>query len=467
MKTLPRNKDRDVRVLRWLRLVYAGDIVGHLDGARPSVAARMLSEMPDLTGDDPYLACATGDTDRLRQAVSTDPGWVDRAGGPLNLPPLIAVTHSSLLKLPAFRQRLHDSARLLLEAGADVNSFAGSRSPPASLDKPSAEFKLSALYGAAGQNHDPLLTKVLLDAGADPNDGESLYHSLESDACTGLLLQAGARIPEANALYRVLDLDNLASLRLLLAHGGNPNEPAKGPPTSDWGRPLLWAIRRRRSTAHVEALLQAGADPGARTPDGVSAYRLALQFGLIEVAQRLERAGAAEQPSPEEAFIAACACADEAEARRLQALRPDLPHSLSQAQLRLLPELAATGCRDAVRAMLRLGWPVGVRGGDWSASALNHAVFRGDPALTRILLEHGADWREEHGFGDNVCGTLGWASRNEPVDGGDWIGCAEALLAFGMPGARPDTDASGDVFVAGRRCRFSDAVAEILLNAAA
>jgi len=39
------------------------------------------------------------------------------------------------------------------------------------------------------RNHDPGLTKLLLDAGADPNDDESLYHSLENLACTRLLLE--------------------------------------------------------------------------------------------------------------------------------------------------------------------------------------------------------------------------------------------------------------------------------------
>jgi hypothetical protein len=36
------------RVLRWLRLVYAGDIGGTNDHARPSVAIRMLKETPIL-----------------------------------------------------------------------------------------------------------------------------------------------------------------------------------------------------------------------------------------------------------------------------------------------------------------------------------------------------------------------------------------------------------------------------------
>jgi hypothetical protein len=131
--------------------------------------------------------------------------------------------------------------------------------------------------------------------------------------------------------------------------------------------------------------------------------------------------------------------------------------------LRLLPDLAAASCREAVAVMVRLGWPIDSRGGDWNASALNHAVFRGDAAMTRLLLEHGANWRDEHGFGANVCGTLSWASRNEPVEGGDWVGCAEALLSFGMPHAHPDPERSGGVVIDGERSAFSDEVTETLL----
>ena len=114
--------------------------------------------------------------------------------------------------------------------------------------------------------------------------------------------------------------------------------------------------------------------------------------------------------------------------------------------------------------MVRLGWPIAVRGGDWNASALNLAVFRGDAGLTRFLLEHGASWTEQHGFGDNACGSLSWASCNEPVEGGDWSGCARALLDHGMPRAKPDQDDPEWVLIDGRRKRFSDEVTEILLD---
>lgn len=456
--------ERASRVLQWLKLVYAGDIDGSLNRANPRVAARMLAEYPDIVAGDAYLSCAVGDEAALRQATASDPHWVNCAGGPLNLPPLVAVTHSSLLQVLEFRDRLYRCAQMLLAAGADPNQLTGSRSPPASVSAPDPRYPLSALYGAAGSNHDAALTQLLLKAGADPNDGESLYHSLESPACTRLLLEHGARIEGSNALCRSLDLDNVAVLRLLLDHGGNPNEPARNQPLSDWGSPLLWAIRRRRSAAHIAALLDAGADPAATTPEGISAYRLALQFGLPEVAGLLRDRHGTEAVPEDEQFIAACARGDEAEARRIGLRRPDLPVGLSEAQLRLLPEMAASGDDTAVRLMVRLGWPIAVRGGDWKASALNHAVFCGNAGLTRFLLENGANWTETHGYGDNACGTLSWASCNEPVAGGDWAGCTQALLDHGMPHAAPDRDDLSRVMIAGQRKVFSDEVRGILLG---
>ena len=130
----------------------------------------------------------------------------------------------------------------------------------------------------------------------------------------------------------------------------------------------------------------------------------------------------------------------------------------------MLPDLAAEGGDEGARLMVKLGWPVAVRGGDWNASALNLAVFRGNVGLTGFLLEHGASWQEEHGHDDNVCGTLSWASRNEPVEDGDWAGCARVLLEHGMPGATLDPETPGCVLIAGRRQRFSGEVTDVLLE---
>jgi ankyrin repeat protein len=455
--------DRHARLGGWLALVYGGDVTGTFNPARPRVAARVLLENPDIARDDPYAACAAGHEAVPRLAAAADPDWVNRPGGPLRLPPLVAVTHSQLAQVPEFRDRLHRTARFLLQAGADPNQTIGNRFPPSSLAAPGAP--LSALYGAAGVNRDPALTNLLLDAGADPNDGESLYHSLENPDCTRPLLARGARVAGTNALRRALDMENPAALELLLAHGGDPNEPASGPPTSDWGAPLLRAIALRRSPRHIAALLAAGADPSARTPDGIGAYKLALQVGLPDVADLVRGAGAAESLSPDEEFVAACARGDAAEARRIQQRHPDLPGSLRDAQLRLLPDTVAWGSDAAARVMVELGWPLAVQGGDWKASALNLAVFRGDADLVEFLLAHGASWRDRHGYGDDVLGTLSWTSINEPVEGGDWAACARALVAHGLPTAERDPSDPETLIIDGHKKRFSAEVTEVLLGA--
>ena len=82
------------------------------------------------------------------------------------------------------------------------------------------------------------------------------------------------------------------------------------------------------------------------------------------------------------------------------------------------------------------------------------------------LLEHGARWQARHGFEDNACGALAWGSINTPEPGGDWAGCAQALLDHGLPPAAPDPSGSDAVWLDGRLMHFSDEVTDCLLAAA-
>lgn len=453
---------KDMAAVRqyWLGLVYGGDLAGGAGRPRPTLAAKVLADQPAIVGGDAMLACAIGDEVTVRRAIKADQSWVTRHGGALAVAPIVAVTHSSLIKLPRFREGLLRTLRLLLDNGADPNAAYLNRRPPHSLEQPGTE-RLTALYGAAGKNHDAEMTRQLLAAGADGNDNESLYHSIEDPdpalPCTRALLEAGTRVEGSNALAKILDIDNLDGLKLLLRYA------RRGDP--DLGRILHWAIYRGRSIEHVRALLEAGADPKYLDEHRRDVLQHAADHCLPEILRLL--GGSVGPLTDVEAFVSACARADEQEARRL--CKPDVFASLTPAQLKQLPNLAMSGRDDSVRLMVELGWPIATRGGDIDGSALNWAVFRGRPELTEFLMAHGASFREPHGYGSDVLGTLSWASVNEPRNDGDWPGCAAAMLKHGLPKATPGPDSHSTgpyrtVIVDGRSVTVPEEVADVLLG---
>lgn len=404
--------DTNARIAQWIHWSLRGF------SREVRLAQRMVDEEPRLFERDPWFDCMLGRPDRLAATLARDPDFVNRAGGPVAMPPLVAVTHSHLAGESPDGDDLA-CARLLIERGADVNArWIDARYP---------NDPLSVLYGATTAGCNPAMTRLLLDAGADPDDNESLYHSVEGDdsACLEMLLAAGARVNGTNALGRVLDFDRLDMLKMLLAHGGDPNER----------RWMHHAIQRGRSLAHIRVLLEAGGDPAAEDRDGMDLRAYAAAFGRTDVLELLGPSKADHASSPEASFVAACSRADRAEARLLLAEHPDIFERLSPRQLQLMPELAAIGAIEAVRTMLDLGWPREVKS-EWHATALNLAAFRGDSDLVTLLLEAGADWRTQHGFGDNVLGTISFCSQADgvvPPAPGDFVGCVRVLLAHGVP----------------------------------
>ncbi|HTZ90092.1 MAG TPA: ankyrin repeat domain-containing protein [Alloacidobacterium sp.] len=194
-------------------------------------------------------------------------------------------------------------------------------------------------------------------------------------------------------------------------------------------------------------LLDAGADRNARNSDGQTPYQFAVLYGQTDVAALLRVPEINDALSPEDAFVAACARGDREGAMMRLSATPDIVQRLSEKQLKLLPNLAEQGNSAAVKTMVEAGWPIDVRGGDWDASALNFAVYRGDVEMTEFLLSHGTDWRQKHGFGGNARGTLAYGSKNngEEFEQGDWPGYAKALILHGMPVPADEYEFSEDV----------------------
>jgi ankyrin repeat protein len=379
---------------------------------RPAQALALLRSRPALR--HPALRLLQGDSDGLDAR---------RALAPWNAVPLALVCFSSLASLDAAHEAaLCQAADRLLAAGADPNA---GLADPAFTERP-----LPVLYGAVARARSAALVQLLLAAGAEPNDNESLYHAVEQDdrRIVAALVAAGARWPGTNALFRQLDLESVDHLRQALELGADANELS---PTVGW-RPLHHAVMRGRSLPHLELLLQHGADVAAADSHGHTLAWYAARAGRRDVLDWLAPLGQTPPDGLHDHFLAACAAADEPAARALLAEHPGLIAALQPWERRLLPEQAQRGNLASVRLMLALGWPVDVPG-PWQASALNQAAFRGDAVMVSLLLQHGARWHEKNGYGGTALGSCLHAGCHEPVPDGDYGEVLRLLLADGAP----------------------------------
>jgi ankyrin repeat protein len=354
-------------------------------GRQRTRAEALLAARPELV-DDPWAALALG------RAWRGDPST---PGGPRGWAPLLYVCHSCFPSAAL--------AQELLARGADPN--------------PTFENEyghMSALYGAAGVTHDAELTRVLLEAGADPDDGESLYHSTESPdpTCLALLLAHGATTSHTNALAHALDDERPEHVRLLLAAGADPNEHAH----------VAHAVRRGRGPEVVRLLAEHGADvdrPGGETWRGNVPLRTPYQHARLrarnDLADTLAQLGASTAVDPADAAVESLA--------RGALPTTALAGALDVDQQEVIVLAALHGHLDAVVDAVGPGFR-GVVGGSPEGSLVEHAAWVGDAALVERLLELGAE----------PGSALGWAahgSRNHTAPGRDYVAVAELVLAAG------------------------------------
>lgn len=369
--------------------------------------------------DSLALSLALGDLPAVRAALKD--ADLSRPLPPFGAPALAGVVFSSLARLEECRAGHIATVHWLLAQGADADARWAPTAHPDSA--------LPMLYGAVARAACFETVQALLQAGADPNDNESLYHATEQSdrRILAALVQAGARWHGTNALFRQLDHDRLEDLRQALELGADVNE--SGP---HGARPLHHAIVRGRGFPFVQLLVAHGADPAAVDGHGRTPAELAAHSGDAQTVAYLSGLGHVARLDEQARFLAACAAADGEAARAHLAAHPAALRQLGAHALRLLPDQAQRGRHAAVQLMLELGWPVDVRG-DWDASALNQAAFRGDAPLVRLLLAHGARWHEPNGFGGNALGSCLHAGTNEPHAEGDYAEVLKLLLADGAP----------------------------------
>jgi ankyrin repeat protein len=377
-------------------------------------AQRLLEVDPALARFDMRTAAAVGDAAWVARLLDSDRSaatGVDRGRG---WPALLYVCYSHWHRIePARAPGMAAVARRLLDAGASLDTNNGA--------SPHHGYR-SALHGSVTVNN-PEITRLLLRRGADPNDGESLYHAAEhhDHQCLQLLLARGATVAGTWAVDVAVGADDAVGVRLLLdaAAQQTPDQVA----TMATG--ALASASAHASTPVVAALLDAGADPAKlvaedeqtvhASPDALSPLRRAVRAGNEQTAALLLARGVADDATDIDRFLGACARGDRATAQRLLGTHPRLSDRLSDRDQAAIVDVAdSSHAVAAVRLMLELGFSPHARN-KFDETPLHLAAAAGDPDTVRLLLDHGAelDARDDN-YHDRW--RLGWYRRDLPRD---------------------------------------------------
>ncbi|GAB1343028.1 ankyrin repeat domain-containing protein [Gemmatimonas sp.] len=291
--------------------------------------------------------------------------------------------------------------RALLDEGADPNTV---------VSLPDGQGSIPVLYFPCVSNNEPL-ARLLLERGATPTDGESLYHAAQHDHrdILALLVSFGADVSRGPSTTGNTPLHFLASHRAtnpiapqcvrgmawLLEHGAEPNVPLStigdGQRPSQLGEtPLHRAAANGYDHTVLAMLVNAGADMNAPRSDGATPYTLAVRHGNTAGAAWLAAQGAdRSRLTATDRLLSACMTANEVEARGLLSEHPQLIAQLREGDAGCLLDAFANNQESAVRLMVSLGWPLTPES-EWGGTALHWAAWQGQVDLARVLIEAGA-----------------------------------------------------------------------------
>ncbi|HEY0687346.1 MAG TPA: ankyrin repeat domain-containing protein [Steroidobacter sp.] len=385
----------------------------------------LLQELYDrregLPASDFFIAAALGNVTVVETMLAADPAWASRVGGPMQTQ---AITYAAYARFgmvddtyPPRQQRI---VTLLLSHGADPNSFVHEES------RGKGDGRLSALYGCCRQPGNPTIAKLLLDAGASTDDGESLYHASElSDTrCLELLFAAG--VPERDrdfCICRALDFENPDAIAVYLRNGANPNH-------------LDWALFRNRSLRIIELLVEHGADLNQPCGDywllerlrGLTPVQMAERAGAVEAVSYLLERGATDSRTPTDRLIGACARADEDAARLILREHPNIVGTLTKRDLGNIATFARDSRLKSVQLMLEIGFDIEARADDLDATALHYAATNGDVPMVKLLLGHRARLDVKHKYGGTPLDTAIYCAANHRNDDGRYAEAVELLV---------------------------------------
>jgi hypothetical protein len=374
--------------LRLACLTYGDD-----DPDRFRRAQALLEQHDWLRRASIHTIAATGEVDLARQLLDRDPSQATVIGGPHGWEPLLYLTYSRVPLGPG--RSAVAVARLLLEHGADPNAgyLWEGLIPP-----------FTALTGALGgggtipkHEEELALARLLLQAGADANDGQALYNqgwgpNREEDWLE-LLFEFGLGTGDGGPWRRLLG-ERQDSPRQMLED-------------------LLIAAATHGFTDRVRRLLARGVDPEGRQVkhpiyEGRSPAQQAALNGHMDIVAVLVDAGASWEHDQVDELIATAMSGDRPAVERLLAIDPGLRQRAIERCPEQLVRAAEQNSYEAVAVLIGLGFDVNARS---RTAPLHEAAMRGNIAVIRQLLEHGADpnirdraynatpagWAEHHG----------------------------------------------------------------------
>jgi len=355
---------------------------GGLDRARG-----ILLKNPEIATASIYTAAVLGNDSAVRQFLQVDESQATANGGPYGWDALTYLCFSRYLRLDENRSDAFvRAATALLQSGADANTgFYSAEHEP----EPTFE---SVLYGAAGVAHHDGMTKLLLDHGADPNDGETEYHSPEwfNNRPMELIVESGRLKPMGltTMLHRKLDWTNLEGVVWLLDHGADPNHLAH------WGnRALDHALGRDNPLVFIETLMDYGADPRLSAPDGSNAFMRAAAMGRADVLELFRKRGFSFKLENDFAFLEACALGDAETARKMAEEDPEILSRLNSPEKPILANFAGAGNTEGVTILLDLGFDIESKAthpGSRGNTPLHLAIWRERLDTVKLLIKRGA-----------------------------------------------------------------------------
>ncbi|MEO7996947.1 MAG: ankyrin repeat domain-containing protein [Gemmatimonadaceae bacterium] len=336
--------------------------------------------------------------------------------------------------------------QLILDAGGDPNAFVV-------FNGTEGEAPIPALYFAANLNNVSAV-RLLLERGANPNDGESVYHAAERNnrESLELLLAYGAEISEAHERWGNTPLYFIAGhkpfsqwcasselgMLWLLQHGANPDITSyngeKNAQLPSRGEAPLHRIASYGKSADVSRMLvEHGATVDLKRGDGKTAYVLAVRTGNSAVAEYLASVGADITALTErDALVGACLLGDAARANELLVANPKLMSTLNAEDRQTLALATEEGRIESVRLMTSLGWDLSAEGA-WGGTALHHAAWHGNAEMAELLVKLGAPIN----FRDTTFGSspIAWAAHgsvnSRPGHDDDYKAVVDILLQAG------------------------------------